>query len=84
MANWAITPMMTALGRLNKISKSEGLSVKPIPNMMMPRSQGMLRADPFEGIGCEKSDTGKERSPKGKCFSNKVADFIEDTHDNML
>ena len=43
-----------------------------------------VRADPFEGVGCGKSDAGKERRPKGKCFSNKVADFIEDTHDNML
>lgn len=72
MANCAITPMMTALGCLNKISKSEGLSVKPIPNIIMPNSQGIWATRPFEGVGREKAAAAKSEVQRENVFPIKL------------
>ena len=84
MANCAITPMMTALGRFEQnveVGRFERQAHTEHDDAQKPRN---VRTDPFEGFRCGKSDAGKERRPKGKCFSNKVADFVEGIHDDML
>ena len=64
-----------------KVGGIEGQSHAEHDDAQKPRN---VRADPFEGIGCGKSDAGKECGPEGKGLSDKTTDFVEGIHDDVV